>query len=198
MWLVDCPNSVDVIELATQLYRESLTVPYTGRFVLYGRRHHPEEALLRCLCLTDDSAEKTLEQQEGFQLVATGPAVEVSVDHRYGCCCSCSCRAHQSCVCGTICSVDYCAATCMSRMSLVSFTHACMLWFQIQNGHVHWIETAGNLVPVDKSEEQLQLGINAFRENRLSMLVRLRDNSQPAAGKVAFMRYPRSALQTLK
>lgn len=68
----------EVVELASRVYHESMSVPYVGRFIVYGRRHHPEEAQLRCLCLTDDPIEKTLEAQEGFQLLATGPQVEVS------------------------------------------------------------------------------------------------------------------------
>lgn len=78
MWLVDCPNITEVVELASRVYHESLAVPYIGQFIVYARRFHPEEAQLRCLCLTDDSAEKTLELQEGFQLIATGPCIEVN------------------------------------------------------------------------------------------------------------------------
>ncbi|CAH8655158.1 unnamed protein product [Schistosoma rodhaini] len=142
LWLVDCPNITEVVELASRVYHESLAVPYIGQFVVYARRFHPEEAQLRCLCLTDDSAEKTLELQEGFQLIANGPCIEVLDDHP------------------------------------------------------HWIETAGNLVPVAKTEEQLQLGMHAFRENRLNMIVRVKDLSQPAVGKLAFMRHPRAVLQS--
>ncbi|KAH8863464.1 Ankyrin-3 [Schistosoma japonicum] len=142
LWLVDCPNITEVVELASRVYHESLAVPYIGQFVVYARRFHPEEAQLRCLCLTDDSAEKTLELQEGFQRIATGPCIEVLDDHP------------------------------------------------------HWIETAGNLVPVAKTEEQLQLGMHAFRENRLNMIVRVKDLSQPAVGKLAFMRHPRAVLQS--
>uniref|UniRef100_A0A5K3F636 ANK_REP_REGION domain-containing protein n=1 Tax=Mesocestoides corti TaxID=53468 RepID=A0A5K3F636_MESCO len=38
---------------------------------------HPADAELRCVCLIDDVPEKTLEQQEKFQLVAIGPPTEV-------------------------------------------------------------------------------------------------------------------------
>ncbi|CAL8085284.1 unnamed protein product [Calicophoron daubneyi] len=143
LWLVDCPNIAEVVELASRVYRESLAVPYIGRFVVYGRRHDPEEAQLRCLCLTDDPADKTLETQEGFQVLAVGPSVEVLDEHP------------------------------------------------------HWIETAGNLVPVAKTEEQLQLSMRAFHENRLNMVVRVKDMAQPAVGKLAFMRYPRAVLQAM-
>ncbi|CAH8429900.1 unnamed protein product, partial [Dicrocoelium dendriticum] len=76
LWLVDCPNTTEVVELASRVYHESMSVPYTGRFIVYGRRHHSEEAQLRCLCLTDDPVNKTLEHQEGFELIAVGPQVE--------------------------------------------------------------------------------------------------------------------------
>ncbi|VDM16949.1 unnamed protein product [Hydatigera taeniaeformis] len=39
---------------------------------------HPADAELRCVCLIDDLPEKTLEQQEKFQLVAVGPPTEVT------------------------------------------------------------------------------------------------------------------------
>ncbi|KAL5964290.1 Ankyrin-3, partial [Taenia solium] len=39
---------------------------------------HPADAELRCVCLIDDVPEKTLEQQEKFQLVAVGPPTEVT------------------------------------------------------------------------------------------------------------------------
>ncbi|KAA3678593.1 ankyrin [Paragonimus westermani] len=143
LWLVDCPSTTEVVELASRVYHESLSVPYIGRFAVFGRRHHPEEAQLRCLCLTDDPVNKTLETQEGFQLLAVGPPAEVLDDHPY------------------------------------------------------WIETAGNLVPVAKSEEQLQLCVQAFHENRLNMLVRVKDPSQAAVGKLAFMRHPRAVLNAL-
>lgn len=38
---------------------------------------HLADAELRCVCLIDDMPEKTLEQQEKFQLVAIGPPTEV-------------------------------------------------------------------------------------------------------------------------
>lgn len=67
----------EVVELASRVYLESLAVPYIGQFVVYARKQDPDETQLRCLCLTDDSAEKTLETQEGFECIVTGPCVEV-------------------------------------------------------------------------------------------------------------------------
>lgn len=51
-----------------------------------------------------------------------------------------------------------------------------------------YLEFAGNLVPVTKSGEQLSLNFVAFRENRLPFLIRVRDSTQEAEGKIAFMR----------
>ncbi|VDK38825.1 unnamed protein product [Dibothriocephalus latus] len=65
--------------MASTLYRESISVPYFGQFLVYCRRHHPEEAQLRCVCLTDDTEQKTLECQEGFEILARGEPVEVSL-----------------------------------------------------------------------------------------------------------------------
>ncbi|VEL20210.1 unnamed protein product [Protopolystoma xenopodis] len=79
LWLVDCPNLSEVTELASRVYRESLATPYIGQFVVFGRRHHAEEAHLRVLCLTDDTVDKTLECQEGFELLASSPPVEVGI-----------------------------------------------------------------------------------------------------------------------
>ena len=54
--------------MGAMLYREACLVPYIGKFVLFARRHDPEEAQLRAFCLTDDKVDKTLECHEGFEL----------------------------------------------------------------------------------------------------------------------------------
>ncbi|TPP60524.1 Ankyrin-2 [Fasciola gigantica] len=164
LWLVDCPNVAEVVELASRVYHESMSVPYIGRFIVYGRRHHSEEAQLRCLCLTDDSIEKTLEAQESFELLATGPQVESTFSRE----------------------ID-----CFLYLGVTAFL------IQVLDDHPYWIETAGNLVPVAKSEEQLQLTVHAFHENRLHMVVRVKDLTQPCIGKLAFMCHPRTMLQSL-
>lgn len=51
-----------------------------------------------------------------------------------------------------------------------------------------FIEFAGNIAPVTKSGEQLYLIFNAFRENRLPFTIRVKDPSQEATGRIAFMR----------
>jgi len=50
----------------------------SARFVVFAKRHEPEEARLRVFCMTDDKEEKTLEQQEHFIEVAKSRDVEVS------------------------------------------------------------------------------------------------------------------------
>lgn len=53
-----------------------------------------------------------------------------------------------------------------------------------------FVEFAGNLVPVSKSE-QLCLTFQAFHENRLPFTVRVRDAHQEPIGRIAFMKEPR-------
>lgn len=62
---------------------------------------------------------------------------------------------------------------------------------EVLEGKPQYLEFAGNLVPVTKSGEQLNLTFNAFRENRLPFLIRVRDSSQEPFGKIAFMKEPR-------
>ncbi|VDN09180.1 unnamed protein product [Dibothriocephalus latus] len=99
LWLVDAPGVPDVTEVASRVYQESILPPYMGQFAVYGRLpedrialeaqeatsklHRPKvlnpaDAELRCVCLIDDAPEKTLENQEKFQLIAVGPYVEVN------------------------------------------------------------------------------------------------------------------------
>ncbi|GAA37004.2 ankyrin [Clonorchis sinensis] len=138
-WLMDCQPVHDSTEMAGHLYREASLVPYMGKFVVFTKRLDSEEALIRCFCVTDDKVDKTLECQEGFEVCAASPEVEVV------------------------------------------------------EGRPAWLEAAGNLHPVAKSGEQLNLHFNAFRENRLAFPVRVRDLQSEPTGKLAFMREPRSS-----
>uniref|UniRef100_A0A1A9WG22 Death domain-containing protein n=1 Tax=Glossina brevipalpis TaxID=37001 RepID=A0A1A9WG22_9MUSC len=56
-----------------------------------------------------------------------------------------------------------------------------------------YIEMAGNLVPVTKSGEQLQLPFKAFRENRLPFTVRVKDQHADIVGRTLFMKEPKVA-----
>lgn len=52
-------------------------MPYMARFLVFAKTQDPVEARLRCFCVTDDKADKTLEQQENFSEVARSRDVEV-------------------------------------------------------------------------------------------------------------------------
>lgn len=60
-------------------------------------------------------------------------------------------------------------------------------------GKSQYVEFAGNLVPVTKSGDQLQLGFRAFRENRLPFIVRVKDPHADTVGRALFMREPKVA-----
>ncbi|THD29064.1 Ankyrin 2, partial [Fasciola hepatica] len=108
LWLIDCPNSALAVEIANRIYRESIVPPIVGRFAVYTRQSMNldtasmpidgvtnitgtprirqsgmELAQIRCLCLTDDNEDKTLECLERFGLVAVGASSELLEDHPY-------------------------------------------------------------------------------------------------------------------
>jgi ankyrin len=62
---------------------------------------------------------------------------------------------------------------------------------EVLEGKTQWVEFNGNLVPVTKSGEQLQLGFHAFKENRLPFTVRVKDPHADTVGRVLFMREPK-------
>lgn len=64
------------------------------------------------------------------------------------------------------------------------------LW-QVLEGKTQYVEFAGNLVPVTKSGEQLQLSFRGFRENRLPFTVRVKDPHADCVGRTLFMREAR-------
>ncbi|XP_059619799.1 microtubule-associated protein futsch-like, partial [Phlebotomus argentipes] len=64
---------------------------------------------------------------------------------------------------------------------------------EVLEGKAQYIEMAGNLVPVTKSGEQLQLPFKAFRENRLPFSVRVKDQHADTVGRALFMREPKVA-----
>ena len=51
-----------------------------------------------------------------------------------------------------------------------------------------YLEMAGNLIPVAKTEEQLNIVFRAFTENRLAFLVRIRDPTREPTARLTFMR----------
>ncbi|XP_024083188.1 ankyrin-2-like isoform X13 [Cimex lectularius] len=64
---------------------------------------------------------------------------------------------------------------------------------EVLEGKMQYLEFAGNLVPVTKSGEQLQLGFRAFKENRLPFTGRVKDPHADALGRIIFMREPKVA-----
>lgn len=78
-WLMDCQNINESAKMATELHREAIAVPFMSKFVVFAKRHDPEEARVRVFCMTDDKMDKTLEIQEHFSEVARSRDVEVSM-----------------------------------------------------------------------------------------------------------------------
>jgi ankyrin len=136
-WLIDCRQVAEATKYATDIYLESVQVPFMAKFVIFCKRHETNEAQLRVFCMTDDKEDKTLETQERFEEIAKSRDVEV-----------------------------------------------------LENKPA-FVEFAGNLHPVMKSGEQLNMLFQAFRENRLPFLIRVRDSDQEPIGRIAFMRDPR-------
>lgn len=64
---------------------------------------------------------------------------------------------------------------------------------EVLEGKPQYTELAGNLIPVTKSGEQLQIPFKAFRENRLPFSVRVKDQHADLLGRALFMREPRVA-----
>ena len=64
-------------------------------------------------------------------------------------------------------------------------------------GRAQYVEMTGNLSVVSKSGEQPYVEFNSFYENRLPLVVRVRDPHQDLTGRVAFFREPRTARSDL-
>jgi hypothetical protein len=81
-------------------------------------------------------------------------------------------------------------------LDIVRLQFMCNMYFllQVLEGKPQYIEFAGNLVPVTKSGDQLQLGFRAFRENRLPFTVRVKDPHADTVGRILFMREPKVSL----
>ena len=54
-----------------------------------------------------------------------------------------------------------------------------------------YLEMAGNLIPIAKTEDQLSVVFRAFTENRLAFPVRIRDLTREPSARLSFMREPR-------
>ncbi|XP_014487569.1 PREDICTED: ankyrin-2-like isoform X2 [Dinoponera quadriceps] len=139
-WLMDCRNIVAVPKMATELYEESLHIPYITNFIIYSKRMDVLEATLRILCMTDGKeGMHTLERQEEFLEIVKSRDVEAL------------------------------------------------------DGKDLYIEFSGNLVPVTKSGVQLKFTFKAFRQNRLSFHVKVKDPLLDPVARMLFMREPKVA-----
>lgn len=69
-WLIDCREINNATKYASELYQESIHVPFMAKFVVFAKRHEPNESQLRVFCMTDDKEEKTLENQEHYTEIA--------------------------------------------------------------------------------------------------------------------------------
>ncbi|XP_072762140.1 uncharacterized protein [Anoplolepis gracilipes] len=139
-WLMDCRNIGAVPKMATELYMESLHVPYITNFIIYSKRMDILEATLRILCMTDGKeGMHTLERQEEFTEIVKSRDVEAL------------------------------------------------------DGKDLYIEFSGNLVPVTKSGVQLKFTFKAFRQNRLSFHVKVKDPLLDPVARMLFMREPKVA-----
>ncbi|XP_011332219.2 ankyrin-2 isoform X2 [Ooceraea biroi] len=139
-WLMDCRNIGAVPKMATELYEESLHVPYITNFIIYSKRMDILEATLRILCMTDGKeGMHTLERQEEFTEIVKSRDVEAL------------------------------------------------------DGKDLYIEFTGNLVPVTKSGVQLKFTFKAFRQNRLSFHVKVKDPQLDPVARMLFMREPKVA-----
>ncbi|XP_053677008.1 ankyrin-3-like [Anopheles nili] len=64
---------------------------------------------------------------------------------------------------------------------------------EVCEGRTIYLEFAGNLVPVMKSGEQLALQFSAFKENRLTFTVRIKNSLDDLLGRISFMNEPKVA-----
>ena len=76
---MDCQNTQECARMATELYKEAITVPFMAKFVVFAKRNAVEEGRLRLFCMTDDRTDKTLEKQEHFVEVARSRDIEVRI-----------------------------------------------------------------------------------------------------------------------
>uniref|UniRef100_A0A182R053 Ankyrin n=1 Tax=Anopheles farauti TaxID=69004 RepID=A0A182R053_9DIPT len=64
---------------------------------------------------------------------------------------------------------------------------------EVCEGRTIYLEFAGNIVPVMKSGEQLALQFSAFKENRLTFTVKIKNNLDELLGRISFMNEPKVA-----
>ncbi|XP_055548779.1 ankyrin-3-like isoform X3 [Wyeomyia smithii] len=64
---------------------------------------------------------------------------------------------------------------------------------EVSEGRLVYLEFGGNIIPVMKSGEQLSIQFNAFKENRLTFTVKIKNNLDDLLGRISFMNEPKVA-----
>ncbi|XP_053696906.1 ankyrin-2 isoform X2 [Sabethes cyaneus] len=64
---------------------------------------------------------------------------------------------------------------------------------EVCEGRQVYLEFGGNIVPMLKSGEQLSIQFNAFKENRLTFTVKIKNNLDDLLGRISFMNEPKVA-----
>jgi len=72
-------------------------------------------------------------------------------------------------------------------------TAECCVALQVIDQKPQYLEMAGNLIPIAKTEDQLNIVFRAFHENRMAFPVRIRDPTREPTARLTFMREPREA-----
>ncbi|XP_058637281.1 ankyrin-2b isoform X36 [Onychostoma macrolepis] len=63
---------------------------------------------------------------------------------------------------------------------------------EVLEGKPIYVDCFGNLVPLTKSGQHLVFSFYAFKENRLALFIKIRDNTQEPCGRLSFTKEPRS------
>uniref|UniRef100_A0A674CDE2 Ankyrin-2-like n=1 Tax=Salmo trutta TaxID=8032 RepID=A0A674CDE2_SALTR len=63
---------------------------------------------------------------------------------------------------------------------------------EVLEGKPIYADCFGNLVPLTKSGQHHLFSFFAFKENRLALFIKIRDNTQDSCGRLSFMKEPRS------
>uniref|UniRef100_A0A3B3T6C2 Ankyrin 2 n=1 Tax=Paramormyrops kingsleyae TaxID=1676925 RepID=A0A3B3T6C2_9TELE len=68
---------------------------------------------------------------------------------------------------------------------------------EVLEGKPIYADCFGNLVPLTKSGQHHLFSFFAFKENRLALFIKVRDNTQEPCGRLSFMKEPRSYRSTV-
>lgn len=75
--MIDSSGKEVSLSEVTELYQETLAVPFWSKFLVFAKRLDENEARIRLFSVTDDQLDKTLDNQESFTEVAQSDDVEV-------------------------------------------------------------------------------------------------------------------------